>query len=94
MPNKRIKPDSDEGHHILGSLTEIEHFATTIEGEAKAIQEELKQIRNEIQGMDMDMDDSLDNYDNEGAKPSGLAPTHKRDKGTQDSQSDAGSLFF
>ena len=92
MPNKRIKPDSDEGHSILGSLTEIEHFAATIEGEAKTIQEELKQIRNEIQGMDMD--DSLDNYDNEGAKPSGLAPTHKKDKGTQDRQSDAGSLFF
>ena len=92
MPNKRIKPDSDEGHSILGSLTEIEHFAATIEGEAKTIQEELKQIRNEIQGMDMD--DSLDNYDHEGTKPSGLAPTHKKDKGTQDRQSDAGSLFF
>jgi hypothetical protein len=92
MPNKRIRPDSDEGHSILGSLTEIEHFAATIEGEAKTIQEELKQIRNEIQGMDMD--DSLDNYDNEGTKPSGLAPTHKKDKETQDRQSDAGSLFF
>ena len=92
MPNKRIKPDSDEGQSILGSLTEIEHFAATIEGEAKTIQEELKQIRNELQGMDMD--DSLDNYDNEGTKPSGLAPTHKKDKGTQDRQSDAGSLFF
>ena len=61
MPNKRIKPDSDTGHSILGSLAEIEHFAVTIEEEAKSIQVELKQIRNEIQGMDMDMemDDDL-----------------------------------
>ena len=92
MPNKRITPDSSTGHSILGSLAEIEHFAVTIEEEAKSIQVELKQIRNEIQGMDMD--DSLDNYDHEGTKPSGLAPTHKKDKGTQDRQSDAGSLFF
>ena len=61
MPNKRIKPDSSTGHSILGSLAEIEHFAVTIEEEAKSIQVELKQIRNEIQGMDMDMemDDDL-----------------------------------
>ena len=79
MPNKRITPDSDEGHGILGSLAEIEHFAVTIEGEAKSIQDELKQIRNEIQGMEMDDDP---------------APTHKKAKKTQDRQSDAGSLFF
>ena len=61
MPNKRITPDSSIGHSILGSLAEIEHFAVTIEEEAKSIQVELKQIRNEIQGMDMDMamDDDL-----------------------------------
>ena len=61
MPNKRITPDSSTGHSILGSLAEIEHFAVTIEEEAKSIQVELKQIRNEIQGMDMDMemDDDL-----------------------------------
>ncbi len=92
MPNKRITPDSRAGHSVLASLAEIEHFAATIEGEAKTIQEELKQIRNEIQGMDMD--DSLDNYDNEGTKPSGHAPTHKKAKKNQDRQSDAGSLFF
>ena len=56
MPNKRITPDSSTGHSILGSLAEIEHFAVTIEEEAKSIQVELKQIRNEIQGMDMDME--------------------------------------
>ena len=92
MPNKRITPDSLAGTNILASLAEIEHFAVTIEGEAQSIQGELKQIRNEIQGMDMD--ESLDNYDNEGTKPSGLAPTHKKAKKTQDRQSDAGSLFF
>ena len=81
MPNKRIRPDSNEGHSILGSLTEIEHFAATIEGEAKTIQEELKQIRNEIQGMNMEINDSP-------------APTRKKAKKTQDRQSDAGSLFF
>ena len=61
MPNKRITPDSSTGHSILGSLAEIEHFAVTIEEEAKSIQVELKQIRNEIQGMDrdMEMDDDL-----------------------------------
>ena len=61
MPNKRITPDSSTGHSILGSLAEIEHFAVTIDEEAKSIQVELKQIRNEIQGMDMDMemDDDL-----------------------------------
>ena len=61
MPNKRITPDSSTGHSILGSLAEFEHFAVTIEEEAKSIQVELKQIRNEIQGMDMDMemDDDL-----------------------------------
>ena len=61
MPNKRITPDSLAGTNILASLAEIEHFAVTIEEEAKSIQVELKQIRNEIQGMDMDMemDDDL-----------------------------------
>ena len=61
MPNKPITPDSPAGHSILASLAEIEHFAVTIEEEAKSIQVELKQIRNEIQGMDMDMemDDNL-----------------------------------
>ena len=57
MPNKPITPDSSEGTSILIGLSEIEHFAVTIEGEAKSIQDELKQIRNEIQGMDMEMDD-------------------------------------
>ena len=56
MPNKPITPDSSEGTSILIGLSEIEHFAVTIEGEAKSIQDELKQIRNEIQGMDMDND--------------------------------------
>jgi len=56
MPNKPITPDSSIGTSILVSLSEIEHFAVTIEGEAKSIQDELKQIRNEIQGMDMDDD--------------------------------------
>ena len=56
MPNKPITPDSSEGTSILIGLSEIEHFAVTIEGEAKSIQDELKQIRNEIQGMDMDDD--------------------------------------
>ena len=61
MPNKPITPDSSAGTSILISLSEIEHFAVTIEGEAKSIQVELKQIRSEIQGMDMDMemDDDL-----------------------------------
>ena len=36
MPNKRITPDSSTGHSILGSLAEIEHFAVTIEEEAKS----------------------------------------------------------
>ena len=56
MPNKPITPDSSIGTSILVSLSEIEHFAVTIEGEAKSIQDELKQMRNEIQGMDMDDD--------------------------------------
>ena len=59
MPNKRITPDSLAGTNFLASLAEIEHFAVTIEEEAKSIQVELKQIRNEIQGMDMEMDDDL-----------------------------------
>ena len=56
MPNKQITPDSSTGTSILVSLSEIEHFAVTIEGEAKSIQDELKQIRNDIQGIDMDDD--------------------------------------
>jgi len=56
MPNKPITPDSSIGTSILVSLSEIEHFAVTIEGEAKSIQDELKQIRNDIQGIDMDDD--------------------------------------
>ena len=56
MPNKPITHASSEGTSILIGLSEIEHFAVTIEGEAKSIQDELKQIRNEIQGMDMDND--------------------------------------
>ena len=56
MPNKPITPDSSEGTSVLISLSEIEHFAVTIEGEAKSIQDELKQIRNDIQGIDMDDD--------------------------------------
>ena len=75
MPNKPITPDSSAGHSILASLAEIEHFAVTIEEEARSIQGELKQIRNEIQGMDMD-------------------ESPKKAKKAQDSQSDAGSLFF
>ena len=56
MPNKQITPDSSTGTSVLISLSEIEHFAVTIEGEAKSIQDELKQIRNDIQGMDMNDD--------------------------------------